>query len=354
MNKPPTKAVAVVGAGIAGLAAARTLMQSGWDVHLFEQEGVVGGRTASHDSELGTFDQGTQYFTVRDARFQKVLKGSPAQCQAWRSARNPTQALPQNSEALWVGAPTMGALAAHWAAPIAAAHRLHLSTTVTAIAPDALLKGKWQLMTQTAAQPGTPSRASVFTGFDHVVLATPAAPAKELLQQLGQGSGALEKSTAKMVKALSKVETAPCWSVGLAFALATDPAHPIGPDWDSARPNDHRIAWMVRERSKPGRTGVERWVVQATANWSLEHFNDSSERVQSKLLKSFAELTGIHATPTLSTAKRWTHAKTTTPLGKPYLWQASAGLGACGDYCKGYRVEDAFVSGLELALAMGQ
>jgi predicted NAD/FAD-dependent oxidoreductase len=28
------------------------------------------------------------------------------------------------------------------------------------------------------------------------------------------------------------------------------------------------------------------------------------------------------------------------------------GLGACGDWCLGHRVEDAFVSGLELALAV--
>jgi renalase len=34
------------------------------------------------------------------------------------------------------------------------------------------------------------------------------------------------------------------------------------------------------------------------------------------------------------------------------VWDASAGLGVCGDWCLGDRVENAFVSGLELALAV--
>ena len=38
------------------------------------------------------------------------------------------------------------------------------------------------------------------------------------------------------------------------------------------------------------------------------------------------------------------------PLGASHLWDAKAGIGACGDWCIGHRVEDAFVSGLELAL----
>ena len=34
-----------------------------------------------------------------------------------------------------------------------------------------------------------------------------------------------------------------------------------------------------------------------------------------------------------------------------HLWDAKTRIGDCGDWCIGHRVEDAFVSGLELALA---
>jgi renalase len=39
------------------------------------------------------------------------------------------------------------------------------------------------------------------------------------------------------------------------------------------------------------------------------------------------------------------------PLGQSHLWDAATGLGAGGDWCLGHRLEDAFISGLELALA---
>ena len=71
-----------------------------------------------------------------------------------------------------------------------------------------------------------------------------------------------------------------------------------------------------------------------------------------KLLKAFAEVTGIYAEPTFAQVHRWMWAKTMNPLGRSHLWDAKAGIGACGDWCLGHRVEDAFISGLELALAV--
>jgi hypothetical protein len=44
------------------------------------------------------------------------------------------------------------------------------------------------------------------------------------------------------------------------------------------------------------------------------------------------------------------YAKTEQALGESHLWDGKAGIGVCGDWCLGHRVEDAFVSGLELAL----
>jgi renalase len=70
------------------------------------------------------------------------------------------------------------------------------------------------------------------------------------------------------------------------------------------------------------------------------------------LTKAFAEVTGIRAEAAHTDTKRWLYAKTDQPLGKSHLWDAKAGIGLCGDWCLGHRVEDAFVSGLELALAI--
>jgi predicted NAD/FAD-dependent oxidoreductase len=74
--------------------------------------------------------------------------------------------------------------------------------------------------------------------------------------------------------------------------------------------------------------------------------------VQDKLLKAFSEVTGIRAEPSFVDSQRWLYAKTVQPLGKSHLWDAKKKLGVCGDWCVGHRVEDAFVSGLELALSV--
>ena len=139
----------------------------------------------------------------------------------------------------------------------------------------------------------------------------------------------------------------------LAFPQAMQPnLSALGPQWNAARSTHHRIAWLARESSKPGRGGVERWTVQASAAWSAEHLQDDAARVQAKLIKAFSEITGIRAEPSHTDTQRWLYAQTTQPLGKSHLWDAKAGIGACGDWCIGHRVEDAFVSGLELALAV--
>ena len=65
-----------------------------------------------------------------------------------------------------------------------------------------------------------------------------------------------------------------------------------------------------------------------------------------------AEITGIRVTPDLAEVHRWLYAKTVQPLGESHLWFRDQGIGLCGDWCLGHRVEDAFVSGLELALAV--
>jgi predicted NAD/FAD-dependent oxidoreductase len=126
----------------------------------------------------------------------------------------------------------------------------------------------------------------------------------------------------------------------------------LGPQWNAARSVHHRIAWLSRESSKPGRGAVERWTVQASAEWSQEHLEDDQERVQAKLLKAFAELTGIRTDPGFAQVHRWRYAKTLHPLGQNHLWDASLQLGVCGDWLLGNRVEDAFKSGLGLSLAM--
>lgn len=340
---------AIVGAGIAGLACARTLVQAGHRVTVFEKLAQAGGRMATHQTPFGSFDYGTQYFTARDARFIHALQAAAqGVCRPWSAntvrvldaqGRVTESDLPAR-EAHWVPVPAMDALPRHWAAPLEQAGQIEYQTQVTRIERDALSPKRWQLRTA-----GAQDTQHVFSGFDAVVLATTSGQSSTLLQASEQAP--------KLRQLIDQAEVGPCWTLMLAFPQANQPTlHSLGPQWNAARSTHHRIAWLARESSKPRRATVERWTVQASVAWSHEHFEDDAARVQAKLLKAFAEVTGIRAEPSHAEVKCWRYAQTLKPVGRTHLWDAKTRIGVCGDYLLGCRVEDAFLSGLELALAV--
>ncbi len=67
------KRIAVIGAGVAGLAAAGRLVEAGRKVVIFEKSRSLGGRCAARAWEGCVFDHGAQFFTVRDEAFRGVI-----------------------------------------------------------------------------------------------------------------------------------------------------------------------------------------------------------------------------------------------------------------------------------------
>jgi len=339
--------IAVVGAGMAGVVCARTLVQAGHRVTLFEKSRGLGGRMSTRRTEFGGFDHGSQYFTVRDKRFETALRSNATSVvRPWSASTvrvldefgHVLASAPPPTEPHFVASPGMNALVGLWGQPLAA--NTLVDTRVTQIERDALHAEQWQLRTEDSA-----GGQQVVGGFDRVVLAMPHPQVHDLLRASGLAP--------ELRQALAPVHVAPCWTLMVAYPQAMQPglAH-LGPQWNAARSTHHRISWLARESSKPGRDPIERWTIQASPAWSTKHLEDDAERVKAKLLKGFAEITGIRATPTFAVAHRWRFAQTQTPLGKSHLFDKALGIGACGDWCLGHRVEDAFVSGLEMALEL--
>ncbi|MFM7330494.1 MAG: NAD(P)/FAD-dependent oxidoreductase [Brachymonas sp.] len=377
------KRIAIIGAGMAGITAARTLMQAGHHVTVFEKSRGVGGRMSTRHTEFGSFDHGAQYFTVRDARFRQMmqwaLSNSPEIARPWganavrvldNQGRTLEAALPSR-EPHWVAQPGMNALVGHMAEPLLAQKHMLQGLQVRLI--ECAADGRYSLLCHSpndaAAQPQSVG------GFDSVLLAIPSVQAQVLLQESASAARGLKtpivktlskseqsrqvlyRAMADFSQKISSVSVSPCWTLMLAFPNAlplrpNEPLRTLGPQWSAARSTHHRIAWLARESSKPARGGIERWTVQASAAWSQEHLEDHAERAQAKLLRAFAEITNIRAIPAHAQVHRWRYAKTDKPLGVSHLWDASTRIGVCGDWCIGHRVEDAFVSGLELALAV--
>lgn len=303
--------VAIIGAGMAGLAAARRLAEAGWKPTLFDKSRGLGGRMATRRAGDLTFDHGAQYFTARGSRFRALLDD-------WRAAGRAAEWF----AGAFVGAPAMTAPARVMAGDLPVVG----GCTVTGLArgPDG-----WTLRADGATVPAPGNGA-----FAAAVLAVPAPQAIPLAESAGLA-----------FPALSAVRYAPCWALMLAFET------PIPGDWTHLRPEDGHVAWIARNGGKPGRGG-ETLVVHAAPSWSRDHLEETPEAVAAALAPHWRAATGITATPTFAAAHRWRYALVEETAGAPCLWDGDARLGACGDWGLGPRIEAAFDSGEAMAGAV--
>ncbi len=68
------KTCLIVGAGMAGLTAARVLQRQGWRVQVADKGRNVGGRMATRRQGPMAFDHGAQFFTARSPEFRRELQ----------------------------------------------------------------------------------------------------------------------------------------------------------------------------------------------------------------------------------------------------------------------------------------
>jgi renalase len=299
---------------------------------------------ATRNSPFGTFDHGAQYFTQRDSRFVDMLASMPGCIKAWNETVHVfdehgrvSEPFTANNQPHWTCAPRMNALPQQLAQPLVDQGMVSLETRVIQIARQES-KG-WEL--ELEGPNGINYRKS---GFDGVLLAMPAPQTLQLLAGVGEIA-----SLKPWLSRLSSVKLAPCWTLMLSFDR-----NKMGnsmPLWNAARSASHSIAWLARESSKPDRGHFERWILQASHAWSEKHFDTNKIQVHKHLMQAFFEITGIVCEPAHVDSQRWRWAQTVTPLGESHLWHSDIGIGVCGDWCLGHRLESAFISGLELAQA---
>lgn len=326
--------VAVIGAGVSGLSCARQLQQAGFAVTVFEQSDVVGGRLATRRTEIGGFDYGAQYCTARSAAFTHELED-------WQRASviapwdgmlvaQPERRGAVRSDTLrrHVGVPGMSAIASH----LAEGMDVRLEQRINRL--ERLGSGTragWIL--KRAADPHDFEGLEITEGiYDVVVAAVPAALAVELLAP-----------AQKIGSAARQVLFAPCWSLMLGFV------QPVDAPFDAAVIGGPRLNWIARDSSKPGRRAGERWVAHAGPLWSEEHRTDDPADVRTKLVKAFMEATGGTIQPVYAAVYRWHWGMPTSSLSEPFLWDSKLRLGACGDWCGGASLEQAWLSGRALA-----
>ena len=302
---------AIIGAGMAGLSCADALKQGGHTVQLHDKGRGPGGRMSTRRmaTELGeaSFDHGAQYFTARDPHFRRQVDG-------WCAAEVAAP-WPAAGEEAWVGAPGMNSLIRH----MAASHAVSWGSLVTGM----VRSGKdWWLVGEEAKQ----------GPFDAVILAIPAE----------QAAAILSLHDFAMARVALMARSQPCWTGMFVFDAPLDHASGVIRDTGD-------LAWAARNNAKPARSGPEAWVVQANRAWSATWLEASQEEVADRLLAALAEATGqAILEPVAATAHRWRYALS-AGTGDGALWNGELGIGTCGDWLLGPRIECAWLSGQMLA-----
>jgi hypothetical protein len=314
--------IAIIGAGIAGLTAARDLDAAGHGVRVFDKGRRVGGRASTRDADGGRlrFDHGAQYFTARDA----AMKAQTAEwvrrgvAQRWDGrigvAEGGAVETKTDNPERFVGTPGMSALAEDLAVGLS----VESGVRIEALHHE---DSRWRLMD---------AEQRVYEGFDAVLVATPAPQAALLV----------EEHSEPLRTTCAKVRMAPCWAVTVSFVLKL----PL--ECDGVFFADGPLRWAARDSSKPHRIGAEDWVLQASEAWSEQHLESPPDDVNAALLRTFFESTGIdHHAPAFSRAHRWRYATPTPALDLGAEVDPNARLAVAGDWLRGARVEGAYLSG---------
>ncbi len=320
MNASPR--IAIIGAGMAGLACARALQDAGFRPAVFDKGRGPGGRLATRrlDGDI-RFDHGAQYVTAHGAAFRATLAAAVEAGAAARWRPSTTPGTDPAAEDWVTGAPGMSALVN----PLAAGLDLRITCEVTA----AERKGAgWLIRTADHAAGEC---------FDLVVSTVPVPQARLLF-----------RAERDIAQALCDVTMAPCWALMVVFA---DRAAGVP---DVVQTDSDTLSWLGRNTSKPGRDAAhECWVAHATPDWSIRHLELEREPAAALLVDAAQRMLG-DAMPRVeqAIAHRWRYARTVNPRGRPCLASRHDTLFLGGDWALGARVECAFDSGRAIAQAI--
>lgn len=316
------KSLAIIGAGIAGITLARQLQDIA-EVRVFEKSRGFGGRMATRRTGLYRFDHGAQFFTARSKQFQSLINGYVANSQiaAWqpRVLTLDTKKKPFKREWFephYVAVPGMNNLCKVLAQEL----NVILETRVANIEADE--KG-WLLKDSDGERLGQ---------FDWVISSSPAPQADEILPECFAYKSEL-----------SDVAFSPCFSLMLGFKSSPKL------NFDAAVVRNSVLGWIALNSNKQGRPPFFSLVVHSDNEWAQEQLECDLDAVRHNMLAALDELLGGQLPPPDHIAiHRWKNAKTEKSLEEDFLLDESNGLAACGDWCGGNRVEDAYLSALKL------
>lgn len=310
----------IIGAGLSGLVAARTLKDAGVRVTVLEKEEKVGGRMRTDVVENGVFDHGAQFFTVRSNRFEEMVEAwiSAGVAEEWtRGFADSKGEYQEDGYPRYKGTHGMSAIAGYLAQDL---------DVLTGVEVSGLRRGEsWEVI----------ARSSTHSA-DALVLTAPTPSALALVDS----NGILLPPEAREV--LEGIGYEPCIAV---MALLDGPGKV--PEPGGVQVGGDPLFWIADNRKK-GISEVPAITIHAGPEFSREHAHTEDARVAHLLLEEAKDYVGAGVKATA--VYHWEYSMPTKPHKEPFVYvEGPPPLVFCGDAYAGPKVEGAALSGLAAA-----
>lgn len=313
--------VLVVGAGLSGLIAARTLKAAGRNVVVVDKGRSVGGRLATRRIGKARLDHGAQFFTVRGDDFRALIDESLASdvVHEWCRGFGEPDGYPR-----YAGRAGMTSLA-KWLA-----RDLDVRTSVR-LTHISAADGTWTAATDDGAM----ARAN------QIVL-TP--PVPQTLALLDSGETSLPATIDRSLREIEYFAT-------LALLVTVDGPTEV-PEPGGVQLGDGPFTF-VAENQRKGISEAAAITFHAEHDYSAQRYNDDPTAVRDELLDMAAPWIG-EANVLEAQLKKWLYAgpKTPHPEATVVVDVGGAIAAFAGDAFAGPKVEGAFNSGLAAANAL--
>jgi renalase len=332
--------VLIIGAGIAGLSAAKALEDEGLSVALIDKGRGLGGRLATRRIGELRLDHGGQYFTASDARFQ-------AEVDAWLEAGIVKTWF--NTLHFQDGTPDAHPRPRY--IPSEAGMTALPKALANALKADAFLGQRVVKLTQAGQKwQAHLEDGAILEGRQLIVTA----PVPQTLALFEASNIALSDDQAH---ALASVEYAPSIAV-MAVTKHGSPTfeYPQG----VAFTGNASVRWLACNIAKYTQTSENQqaYTIHSTPEYAKAHFDDPLEVLQNDLLLAVEGITHVKPSDyeTVQT-HRWRYALVETPLASPvFALDLPTDFPPCylaGDaFGRGAKIETAWVSGLETSLLL--